>query len=142
MKRKIILSILILLFFITGCQKNDFNDKKEVIEYVIFKVDNKVYKANVELENGYILNLPEQPKKDGYIFSYWEQNGKRYDITDKLEANTILNAVFEKVDTKDIVRITLVKNNGEPNEIVEVKKNEKITILNTPKKENYEFLGW
>ena len=49
-----------------------------------------------------LSNLPVA-KKDGYIFKYWSLNNEKFDINTKIEENTLLVAVYEKIAEEEII---------------------------------------
>ena len=118
------------------------NYNKEKTYYATFIVDNEKYQSKVLIEDGYISRLPETPKKEGYVFDYWEIDGKKYTGLEKITDDIILTAVFKKVDKNEVIVITFNKDNGEDNSTIEIIKNDKVTPISEPEKEGYNFVGW
>ena len=118
------------------------NSSKEEQNYATFMVDGEVYKSDILIEDGFIKRLPETPKKEGYVFDYWEYDGKKYNVNDKIDDDVTLKAVFKEVAEEEVVIVTFDKENDEDDSTIEVIKNEKVSSIQTPEKEGYKFLGW
>ena len=138
---KIIIIVAIALILIGIIITIFMNYNKEKTYYATFKVDGEKYHSEVLIEDGYISKLPEIPMKEGYVFLYWEINGREYTGTEKLTDDVTLTAVFKKYE-EEKVNVTFNKDNGEETSTIEIVKNNKITPVSNPIKEGYKFLGW
>ena len=125
---------------------NDFNKTSDKIleetNYVaIFIDDDKTY--DVITTNSKLLK-PEDPAKEGYIFSGWFQNEELWDFDSNLVENINLISKYEKEKTdeeKDKYTIIYNTNGGTSiaNKIV-LEGNKVVNVA--PTKAGYIFLGW
>lgn len=116
-KIKIILavvSLLLVVFCIASCDKNDVENKEDVYYTVAFNTAGGTEMGSIRVLAGTKLATPENPTKEGYIFSNWKngtvvwdfsRNTVNSDIT--LSASWIdVRSIFEYVVDGDEVTIT------------------------------------
>jgi len=137
-KISIILAIILILVGILLALIINSNTKEEIFN-VTFVVDGVEYHDNVWVVNGSISPLPSNPTKEGYVFDYWEIDGKKYTGNEKITSDVTLVAVFRE---KEKVIVTFNKDNGEKGSTKTIYKYEKVTAISPPKKTGYEFIGW
>ena len=137
-KMSIILAIILILVGILLALIINSNTKEEIFN-VTFVVDGVEYHDNVWVVNGSISPLPSNPTKEGYVFDYWEIDGKKYTGNEKITSDVTLVAVFRE---KEKVIVTFNKDNGEKGSTKTIYKYEKVTAISPPKKTGYEFIGW
>ena len=106
---------------------------------------NHIEKLNV-VDGEKIEEVPT-PKKEGYKFLGWYYNEKEYDFDTKVTKDITLLAKWEKVETKEEVKVTkyTVKfetDGGNKVPSVTVEENKTIVKPADPIKEGYKFLGW
>ena len=58
-----------------------------------------------------VVNKPDDPIKNGFIFKGWQLNGVNYDFNSKVTKDIILIAVWEKVIVPDSLTDILINNN-------------------------------
>ncbi|MGM0411536.1 MAG: InlB B-repeat-containing protein, partial [Bacillota bacterium] len=107
-------------------EKNDYK--------VTFKSNNSVIKEEI-LQYNDVVNYPEEPQKEGFIFNGWDNQ------VDKITKDITINATFLK-ENIETCSVTFLDEN---NELIEIKKFEKNTTASldyVPKKEGYTFKGW
>ncbi len=129
--------IILLLLIIAGL----------LIYIIVIKDDNKITintNGGSEVEvviNENILEVPEQPKKEGYIFGGWK-NQKNEMIVSKVEVteDTTLDATWIKED-EQTTNITYEIEEEKTYEIVVV-DNTNLILPATPYREGYIFIGW
>ncbi|WP_400203867.1 InlB B-repeat-containing protein [Candidatus Methanomassiliicoccus intestinalis] len=63
---------------------------------VSFLVDD-VQILSVNVESGQVVEVPDEPTKDGYKFSHWSLNDEEYDFTSAITGDLTLVAEWEKL---------------------------------------------
>ena len=63
---------------------------------VSFLVDG-VQISSVNVESGQVVEVPDEPTKDGYKFSHWSLNDEEYDFTSAITGDVTLVAEWEKL---------------------------------------------
>ena len=89
--RRSAIILLIGVFLLSGCF---FSAKYEVV----FKTNGGSEIQNVTVKSGNKLEVPEVPKKEGYVFEGWYLNGKEYNFEDPIEEDITLVAKWRKVE--------------------------------------------
>lgn len=109
---------------------------------VTFDADNGSPKTEKELSGYSLIDLPQQPMKEGFIFLGWF-NGEvewRFD-TDRVESDITLTAKWSK-NTETKFSVTLDPDNGNSPTVISVPQNSKVTLPDEPKKAGFVFDGW
>lgn len=78
--------------------------KWEPINYITVRFDpdgGTIIKSQV-VESGDKLTVPESPRKEGYYFSHWSYDGKKFDFSTKITEPITLIAVYELADVPHI----------------------------------------
>ena len=135
MKIKKIFILLLLMFFLWGCNNeevpnNNFQNKIDI--YYEEQIQNTIF-----IENQGILQEPTKPTKEGFIFDGWFVDyacTEYFDFQTPITSSLTLYGKFLKAYT-----ITF-ENTNIPNQIVGEQK--KINKPDTPIKEGYTFEGW
>ena len=101
----IILIIIILVIFLKETPnelQNDSNDEsiKEEINYytVTFDSNGGTNIDSVVIKENDVIIEPSSPQKEGYIFEYWELDGKQYDFNTKVTSEITLIAKWQEID--------------------------------------------
>lgn len=95
----------------------------------------------VRYEYGSLIDIPEEPTKDGYIFVGWfsEKNGEIWNFaTDKLTTDVTLKARWQRI-TKTV---TFNSDGGEEFESKEIGVGDLVPKPQNPTKKNHIFKGW
>ena len=123
----IAMTVVFLLIFIAGCQKNnDMPPKMEgpepephngifVSENAVFSFDGIKKNVFVEFDDDYMKALNNPPNKTyySYVFTWYEFGECRYDAATNLklyheESSTMLDFILEKNTTKDRITISYI----------------------------------
>lgn len=82
---------------------------------------------NLVLERGQKMRKVPNPRKKGYIFKYWENNGKEFDFTQNIEKDINLKAVWQENANENNIELKTVKYyvNGELYQKLTIEKNQK-----------------
>ena len=127
--KRILSYLLLTLFFLVSC-----NDDKLIVSFdpnngeeIIIKMkDNKI-------------DMPEEPKKEGYRFLGWFYEGQNININD-IKSDIVLVAEWEKIIHRYVVSFDSVGGNYIlPVEVAELNLIDKPS---NPIKDGYEFIGW
>ena len=132
-KRIVLLFIIGLIFPLIGCTLAEPGTYK-----VTFYSDGKVV-SEKQYKKDDIIELPENPTKEGLFFAGWDINGDgEADEVTKCTNNMNIFAIF-----KDSEKYTVIFKNGD----VELSKSSYAkgampTIPSNPEKEGFVFVGW
>lgn len=129
----ILLLLLVILYLLFGINRT-FT--------ITFDPNGGTEIANIEVENGEIVKLPEAPKKDGYTFVGWtNEKGKVVTNGTKVTKNLKLRAEWVKNDAKTVsIQFDTVGGNEISNIVIEQGK--VILLPIEPVKDGYIFVGW
>lgn len=96
---------------------------------------------NIAIKEGEILKTPDDPTKNGFIFSGWYEFDKPFTFNKEVTNDIILTAKWEPITIKTYT-LEFDSLNGEI--ILPIKISEDSTLDNIPKpqKDGYKFLGW
>jgi len=131
-------------------EKYDFNSKITKDITLIAKYEYKKVTVTYELDGGTGLTsktipidssieIPEPPKKEGYKFLKWMQNGKEFSFSTKITEDITIKAIWEKIE---YVTIKYDTDGGNIISSTTIEKYSKITNLPTPVKVGYIFKEW
>lgn len=116
----IILIIIILVIFLKETPnelQNDSNDEsiKEEINYytVTFDSNGGTNIDSVVVKENDVIIEPSSPEKEGYIFEYWELDGKQYDFNTKVTSEITLTAKWQEVEEEQDDNQTTDQNNNQ-----------------------------
>lgn len=123
-----IIIIVIIIFLLV------FNKDKNY--KLTMYVDGEKYKSNT-VEKNDKTSLPDAPKKKGYTFVGWYNNGKKIDENTKITKDLKLTAKY----AKKTYTVTFNNGFGDKND-VKVKYKDKVDVPKNPSRENYAFAGW
>lgn len=123
-----IIIIIIIVFLVV------FNKDKNY--KLTMYVDGEKYKSNT-VEKNDKTSLPDAPKKNGYTFVGWYNNGKKIDENTKITKDLKLSAKY----AKKTYTVTFNNGFGDKNN-VKVKYKDKVDVPKNPYRENYIFAGW
>lgn len=124
----ILVGVIIWLLFANRSVKLTFdlgNGKKQVIE----------------VKDGEKFKLPEEPTKEGHVFSGWVNKAGNYIInTGELDDDDEFEPVFIPIEQK-IYTLTF-KSDDEVLGVIKLAEKETIVLPIHPQKEGYVFMGW
>lgn len=123
----IVLLLLIILYLLFGREKS-FT--------VTFDSNGGTKIADIKVEDGEVVKLPEAPKKEGYKFLGWTTDkGKVVTKGTKFTSDTKLEAKWVSADA-ELITVTF------DDQEVEMEKGKEIILPVNPVKEGYIFIGW
>ena len=97
---------------------------------------------NIIIENGKIILLPVDPKKEGYTFLGWaNEDGYIIDKNMVVSGNIILKAIWVKNDVETI-KIKFNTDGGSEIKSFVIEKGKGIILPINPVKKGYAFAGW
>ena len=70
---------------------------EKIPEYVVSFLVDGVQISLVNVESGQVVEVPDEPTKDGYKFSHWSLNDEEYDFTSAITGDVTLVAEWEKL---------------------------------------------
>ena len=89
------------------------------------------------------VSEPTSPNKDGYEFSYWQLDGKKYDFTSNVTNNILLKAKWKKSTSEEVYyTVTFDTKGGTEIEPQSIKSGKLASKPTNPTKENYIFSNW
>lgn len=133
-----VFSLVVMLFLLTACGTKSYT--------VTFDVNggNEEMKA-IKVDSGLLLNIPEEPEKDDFVFDYWlnkETNEKWNFGKDKVGKNITLVAQWkEPLEKTYSVRFYTLSETENP-ATQTIKENNKAAKPDDPERTGYRFLGW
>ena len=132
-----VLVVSSIIFFLNKPKENN------ITYNVIFDSNGGTEVQNQTINQGELIQKPEDPTKEGYIFVEWTYQGLTYDFS--LEVTKELILVAKWVEVEEDVKSFVVKFETDggttiSNQIIE--KGNKIQKPIDPTKEGYKFLGW
>ena len=96
--------------------QNDSNDEsiKEETNYytVTFDSNGGTNIDSVVIKENDVIIEPSIPQKEGYIFEYWELDGKQYDFNTKVTSEVTLIAKWQEVEEEVVETIEESKTNS------------------------------
>lgn len=129
----IVILLVIILLLLFGCEKSftitfDSNGGTEI--------------SNIEVKNGEVVKLPENPTKEGHTFVGWT-NEKGNVITKGTKVNEDITLKAEWVSNdKEISKIKYEVGEDVLIDDIVVEKGNKILFPVEPIKKGYIFIGW
>ncbi|NLR93661.1 InlB B-repeat-containing protein [Flammeovirga agarivorans] len=112
----------------------------EVTYQVTYKFDNGQEDSVATVIENNLLEAPQIPLKEGFIFKFWSEDGAEFKFGEAVTSNIELTAIYEEVIDQYVVSFD--PNNGEQMTLVTVDEDTEVTEPENPQKEDYEFLGW
>ncbi len=142
---KKIFSIVLILVSLIGLNScfNEVEDNLDKYE-VTFILDYNNTSHKVFVNKGELVNKPNEPTRDGFIFNDWFYNGSSYDFNTPVTKNIVLYGEWKK--TNEVEKITyeitfILEYNNETN-IIEVEAGKGVSKPEDPVREGYLFTGW
>ncbi len=133
----LILAFIVLAFLITFIIKNN------VYYNVDFKTSGGSIVQSQKIKKNEKVKKPSDPTKEGYKFSYWELDEKKYDFNKKVTKNLVLKAKWIKEDEeKELVTVKFDCDGGTSISDLTIEKGSKIKRPDDPEKTGYIFKGW
>lgn len=138
-KLMIVLIIIILLLLFAVVYLLFFRDSTYTIT---FDSNGGTEIANIEVENGEIVKLPEPPKKEGYKFVGWtNKKGQVVTKGTQVKKDLTLKAEWIKNDVKQIT-VQFDTDGGNEIDNILIEDGKVILLPIDPIKEGYTFIGW
>jgi len=137
-KSKLIVMLLLVVCFITACNKNNQTFT------VTFDSNDGVNVTSVEVYDGQMVSKPANPTRSGYTFLGWYLDEKEFDFSSKITKNITLLAKWS-LDTSAVKmwKVMFSTDGGTPIDEVEVIDGGTLTLNNiSTTKPGYTFLGW
>jgi len=137
-KSKLIVMLLLVVCFITACNKNNQTFT------VTFDSNDGVNVTSVEVYDGQMVSKPANPTRSGYTFLGWYLDEKEFDFSSKITKNITLLAKWS-LDTSAVKmwKVMFNTDGGTPIDEVEVIDGGTLTLNNiSTTKPGYTFLGW
>ena len=95
-----------------------------------------------EIKCGKTVDAPSAPSKEGFVFDYWEYEGKEFDFKTSIKESIIISAKYHANDNIETVTITFDTNGGSKIEDIVIVKGGTLTKPVNPTKSGYKFSGW
>ena len=140
-KTKIIIGVIITIFLLIIallifllCRDKNYK--------VSIKIDGTDEVTDVVIKDGGILELPEDPKREGYVFAGWINKDNKMVTSDiKIEKDTELKAVWIE-ETKEIYTVSFDTGNDVDYKSILVENGKYLILPIEPFKKGYIFVGW
>ena len=131
----IIIIALVILGLLAGAYWHFFGGKKFNVSFT--DGDGNVIET-VKLKEGKTVELPEAPKKEGYVFIEWQLNGKKYEAGTLVGSDITLSAFYKKA-----MKVTFLYEDGKEYMVVEVGEGETVEKPEKdPEVKNKAFVTW
>lgn len=129
--KKIIFLLLCLL--LTSCKEKTYT--------ITFNTTGGTKMDNIVLKEGENIKDIKPPKKEGYLFVNWLNDGIEYNIEKPITKDITLTANWvETPDLSNYYAVTFINANSKKE--IKVKENETVEALTPEEKDNYIFIGW
>lgn len=102
--------------------------------------DGFVFK-NCLIEDGKLVDKPENPLKQGYKFLFWSLNGEEFDFSSPITDDLTLISVWEK-DEIQTYSVTFITGSNDVIEKQQVKDGNLVVEPKEPQKDGFKFDGW
>jgi len=138
----IIIGIFVVIIGILFSMFAGSKEEEKIVYYAIFNDNNGNNFYIVEYEKGEIVKEPEKPKRDGYIFLKWKNNGKDMEFNNvKIEQNMTFIASWEK-EADPTFTVSFNSNGGSSVNSQTITEGNKATKPANPTYKGYIFKGW
>lgn len=138
-KIMIVLTIIILLLLFVVVYLLFFNER---VITITFDTNGGSEIKEIEVKNGEIIKLPEEPKKDGYKFVGWtNKEGQVITKGTKIKKDITLKAEWISNDVKTN-NIKFDTDGGNEIDSLIIENGKLILLPVEPIKEGYKFIGW
>lgn len=142
-KKKLMIASFLLAFIVLAILIIFIIKNNNVYYNVDFKTSGGSIVQSQKIKKNEKVKKPSDPTKEGYVFSYWELNGKKYDFNKKVIKNLVLKAKWTKEDEdKELITVKFDCDGGTLISDLIVEKGSKIKKPNDPEKTGYIFKGW
>ncbi len=142
-KKKLMIASFLLAFIVLAVLIIFIIKNNNVYYNVDFKTSGGSIVQSQKIKKNEKVKKPSDPTKEGYVFSYWELNEKKYDFNKKVTKNLVLKAKWIKQDEdKEVVTVKFDCDGGTLISDLIVEKGSKIKKPNDPEKTGYIFKGW
>ena len=125
------------------CHMNDI--EKDIKEAITITFDTKGGSIidSITIGKDTELTLPKDPTRNGYVFKGWFDKNET-PIYNKvlLAEDTILYAVWEKVENSNTITITFDTKGGSKINSITINKETELTLPKDPTRNGYVFKGW
>jgi len=140
-KMKAVIGITIILFMLLSGTLLLLN--KEEKYKIIFDTNGGNSLSNVEVTKDTTINELEIPKKEGYVFLYWTNDGKIVEATDKITKDMHLVAIWEEKEIS-LNKYTVIFDTKGGSKVASQEIEEKKTVFkpSNPTKQGYKFKYW
>ena len=88
------------------------------------------------------ITKPVSPTKEGFVFKYWELNGKEFSFNNLVQNNIVLNAVYEIEDGVETVTVFFDTSGAVTKDPITIKKGTLLEKPVDPILSGYKFIGW
>lgn len=144
--KKLFLPIVVFLLLVAVFLFFWLNKDKHTIR--IESEDGVVLESFKVMRNG-LLEVPEAPKKEGYLFLYWTLNGEEFDFNTRITGDMVLIPMYQMLGDpgegqENIIEYLVAFNSDGGNEVESqiVKQDEKAIKPENPTKKGYVFKYW
>ena len=142
-KNLLIIGAIVLLIIISIICLFTFKGKEKTTYTVTFDSRGGTSIAEQEIEEGWAVSKPADPKKEGYIFVEWLLDGKSYNFNSIIDKNITLIASWkENTPGKELITIKFNTDGGTTIANAIIEKNSKLSKPTNPTKEGYTFVEW
>ena len=136
-KKRIIILFLFSCIFVVGIVLSLYYYKDKYV--VSFETGTDDIILNQYIKKNQKVKEPSNPTKLGYIFMYWEHNGKKFDFDSIIKENITLSAKWVK---KEYIVISFDTDTLYEIDDIKILKGSNIEQLPVVEKEGYIFEGW
>ncbi len=139
--KRLILPIIIVLLLIIVFLFIWLNKKQHTVTFE--SEDGTVLEMQKIIKNG-LIEMPDAPEREGYVFLYWTLNGKRFDFNTKITEDMVLIPFYQQAGTEEVKEYIVAFDTDGGNEIGSqiVKQDEKVIKPEDPTKKDYKFKYW
>ena len=109
---------------------------------VSFNTDGGNNIKSIEVSKNKKIVLPKNPTKDGYIFDYWELDGKKLDKDYKVTKNIELKAIWKDAYVHQEITITFDSKGGTNVDSITITKGDALHLPENPTRDGYTFITW
>ena len=139
--KKVVLPILIILILIAIFLFFWIGKKKHVVSFK--NEDGTVLEMQKITKNG-LVEMPDAPEKEGYVFLYWTLDGERFDFNTKITKDMVLIPKYQLIGSTELLElfVSFDADGGNEIETQTILQGEKVIRPEDPTKKGYKFVHW
>src|SRR5690625_364468 len=127
------LAILLFTFILISCKTQSY--------IVTFDTDGGSLIEEQTIEKDGLVERPEDPTKDNYVFIEWQLNGEKYEFDTLVKESFTIKALWRELE-EDKHEVSFNSDGGNKINSQLIDDDGVVSKPNNPTKDGYVFIGW